>query len=194
VDFPLYLRIPEWCAKAKIFLNGDDLKAAAPASSYVGLKRTWKNGDRVRLELPQEIEVKTWPKIGGSVSVRRGPLWYSLKIGEQVKRYGGTDAWPAYEILPTTPWNYGLAVNPADPDASISLVRQTTPAYQPFTADAAPIILKARAKRVPDWKEEKRMVGKVPPSPMKTSGPLEDIALIPMGCARLRISVFPIVQ
>jgi len=194
VDFPLYLRIPEWCAKAKIFLNGDDMKAAAPASSYVGLKRTWKNGDRVRLELPQKIEVKTWPKIGGSVSVRRGPLWYSLKIGEQVKRYGGTDAWPAYEILPTTPWNYGLAVNPADPDASISLVRQTTPAYQPFTADAAPIILKARAKRVPDWKEERRMVGKVPPSPMKTSGPLEDIALIPMGCARLRISVFPIVQ
>ena len=194
VEFPLYLRIPEWCAKAKVFLNGDDLKAAAPASSYVGLKRTWKNRDRVRLELPQKIEVKTWPKIGGSVSVRRGPLWYSLKIGEQVKRYGGTDAWPAYEILPTTPWNYGLAVNPADPDASISLVRQTTAAYQPFTADAAPIILKARAKRVPDWKEERRMVGKVPPSPMKTSAPLEDIALIPLGCARLRISVFPIVQ
>ena len=194
VEFPLYLRIPEWCAKAKVFLNEDDLKAAAPASSYVGLKRTWKNRDRVRLELPQEIEVKTWPKIGGSVSVRRGPLWYSLKIGEQVKRYGGTDAWPAYEILPTTPWNYGLAVNPADPDASISLVRQTTPAYQPFTADAAPIILKARAKRVPDWKEERRMVGKVPPSPMKTSAPMEDITLIPLGCARLRISVFPILQ
>ena len=194
VEFPLYLRIPEWCTGAKIFLNGDDLKAAATGSSYVGLKRIWKNGDQARLELPQRIEIKTWPKIAGAASVRRGPLWYSLKIGEQVKRYGGTDAWPAYEILPTTPWNYGLAVNPADPDASISLVRQTTLAYQPFTADAAPIILKARAKRVPDWKEEKRMVGKVPPSPLETSAPVEDITLIPMGCARLRLSVFPIVQ
>jgi hypothetical protein len=194
VEFPLYLRIPEWCAAAKIFLNGEAMAIQAPSSSYVGLRRTWRNGDQVRLELPQKIEVKTWSRLGNAVSVRRGPLWYSLKIGEQVKRYGGTDAWPAVEILPTTPWNYGLAVDPADPAASISIFERKTPAYQPFALEAAPIVLKAKAKRVPEWKEEKRMVGKVPPSPMRTGALLEDITLVPMGCARLRISVFPTVK
>jgi len=193
VEFPLYVRIPEWCARAKIIINDEEARAAASPSSYIGIKRLWKNGDRVRLELPQKVEIKTWPKIGNSVSVRRGPLWYSLKIGEKVRRYGGTDAWPAYEILPTTPWNFGLAVNPADPEASITLISRKPPAGQPFSAEAAPIVLQAKARRLPEWKEEKRMVGKVPPSPVKTSAPLEDVTLIPLGCARLRLSVFPTV-
>jgi hypothetical protein len=38
------------------------------------------------------------------------------------------------------------------------------------------------------------MVGLVPGSPAKGEGPVEDVELIPMGCARLRISVFPVVR
>ncbi len=194
VEFPLYLRIPEWCPNAKIVLNGEDLKVQAQPSAYVALRRKWSNGDKIRVELPQKIEVKTWKKLGNAVSVRRGPLWYSLMIGEKWNRYGGTDEWPAYEILPTTPWNYGLALNPADPAASITLVNQKPPADQPFRPEVAPIVLKAEARRIPQWKEEKRMVGKLPVSPVQTSSLLEDITLIPMGCARLRISSFPAVS
>jgi hypothetical protein len=109
-------------------------------------------------------------------------------------RYGGTDAWPAYEIQPTTPWNYGLAVSAADPGASMTVSGLKPAAYQPFTQDDAPVVLKAKAKRVPGWKIDRRMVGKVPVSPVATSEPLEEITLIPMGCARLRISVFPTVK
>jgi hypothetical protein len=194
VEFPLYLRIPEWAESVRILVNGEAVKTPADVSSYLVVKKTWTNGDVVRLVLPQSIKVKTWPKIGDAVSIRRGPLWYSLKIGEQWKRYGGTEAWPAYEILPTTPWNYGLSLNPADPESSIRVSGQSPPAYQPFTPQAAPIVLKARARRIPGWKEDKRMVGKVPQSPARTIAPLEDITLIPMGCARLRISVFPTVK
>jgi len=194
VEFPLYLRIPQWCPKAKIVLNGEGLKIQAQPSAYIGLRRKWSDGDKIRLELPQKIEVKTWKKPGNAVSIRRGPLWYSLMIGEKWNRYGGTDEWPAYEILPTTPWNYGLVLNFADPATSIILVNQKPPADQPFRPDAAPIVLKAKARRIPQWKEEKRMVGKLPVSPVQTSSPLEDITLIPMGCARLRISSFPAVS
>ena len=193
VEFPLYLRIPEWSKNARILVNGEDLKVQAEPSSYIVLKRVWSNGDQVRLELPQNIEVKTWTKLGNAVSVRRGPLWYSLKIGERWNRYGGTDEWPAFEILPTTSWNYGLALNPANPASTISLTAQKPPAYQPFTAEAAPIILRAKARRIPQWKEEKRMAGELPASPVQTGEPLEDITLIPMGCARLRIASFPTV-
>jgi hypothetical protein len=194
VKFPLYLRIPEWCPGARVLVNGVVLAARPAPSSYVELRRLWTKGDRVRLELPQRLEVRVWEKLGDAVSVRLGPLWYSLKIGERWQRYGGTDAWPAYEILPTTPWNYGLAVDVRDPAATISLVGRKPPLDQPFTPVAAPVVLQAKARRIPDWKEEGRMVGKVPPSPVSTQEKLEDVTLLPMGCVRLRISVFPTVK
>jgi hypothetical protein len=170
------------------------MDASLQPGQYAVVKRRWKNSDQVRLELPMRIETRTWKKIGDAVSVKRGPLWYSLKIGEEWKRYAGTDEWPAWEILPTTPWNYGLLLDPAKPDASIVLQSQKPPAYQPFEPEAAPIMLRAKAKRIPQWQAERKMVGKVPPSPIKSDQPIEEITLIPMGCARLRLSVFPILK
>jgi hypothetical protein len=38
------------------------------------------------------------------------------------------------------------------------------------------------------------MVGAVPASPAAGEGPVEEVELIPMGCARLRISSFPVVK
>lgn len=194
VRFPLYLRIPEWSKNASVLVNGKKENLSLLPSYYLVLERIWKNGDQVQLDFSPKIEIKTWKKIGQAVSVRRGPLWFSLKIGEKWQRYGGTDQWPAYEILPTTPWNYGLVVDPARPEESIGLVKRESPSYQPFESEASPLVLKARAKRVPEWKEEGRMVGKIPPGPVISSEPVEEVLLIPMGCARLRISCFPLVQ
>jgi hypothetical protein len=194
VAFPLYLRIPDWSERTQIFINGDKQAVELRPGHYAAIARKWRNGDQVRLVFFPTIEVKSWEKIGRAVSVKRGPLWFSLKIGEEWKRYGGTDAWPAYEILPTTPWNYGLILEPSRPEASISVESQKAPAYQPFELEAAPLVLRAKAKRIPDWKMEGKMVAKVPPGPVVSSEPVEDIVLIPLGCARLRLSVFPLIK
>jgi hypothetical protein len=194
IEFPLYLRIPDWSEKASLIINGERQSTALQPGTYSAIIRRWKNGDQVRLEFSPEITVKTWEKMGNAVSVRRGPLWFSLWIGEEWKRYGGTEEWPALEILPTTPWNYGLVIDPSHPKKTISLVSQKPPEFQPFTPDAAPIILMAKAERISEWKAEGKMVGKVPPGPVPSSAPLEDISLIPMGCARLRIASFPAIQ
>jgi hypothetical protein len=194
VAFPLYLRIPDWSERTRIFINGDKQAVELRPGHYAAITRKWRNGDQVRLVFFPTIEVKSWEKIGHSVSVRRGPLWFSLKIGEEWKRYGGTDAWPAYEILPTTPWNYGLILEPSHPEASISVESQKAPAYQPFELEAAPLVLRAKAKRIPEWKTEGKMVAKVPPGPVVSSEPVEEIVLIPLGCARLRLSVFPLIK
>jgi len=45
---------------------------------------------RRRLELLMRIRVKVWEKNKNSVSVERGPLTCSLRIGERWVRYGGT--------------------------------------------------------------------------------------------------------
>jgi hypothetical protein len=194
VEFPLYLRIPGWVSKAKIEVNGREVAGEFGGGRYAVLRRSWREGDRVGLTFPMEIRVAVWPDVGGAVSVGRGPLWYSLRIGERWHRYGGTDAWPAFEILPTTPWNYGLEVDPDRPGASIRVISTKPPVAQPFTPQAAPVVLKARARRVPSWQAEGRMVGPVPPSPALGAGAFEEIELIPMGCARLRISSFPLVR
>jgi DUF1680 family protein len=193
VDFPLYLRIPDWAGHAAISINGKMVQDKLRPGLYARIRRGWTDGDRVRLSFSPEIRARVWEKMGNSVSIRRGPLWFSLQIGEQWKRYGGTDAWPAYEVLPTTPWNYGLVVDPGRPEASISLADRKPPAGQPFTPEAAPITLKARARRLPGWKAEGRMVGKVPVGPVVSSEPEVEVTLIPMGCARLRIASFPLI-
>jgi len=193
VRFPLYLRVPRWCEGAKVGVNGDAVKAETRPLSYVRIDRTWADGDKVRLELPMKISMRVWRTNADSVSIDRGPLTYSLKIGEKWVRYGGTDKWPAYEVYPTTPWNYGLLVDELNPAASFKVVTKPgPPADQPFKPDAAPIELIAQGKRIPAWDTDPfGLVGPLQGSPVKSDQPVEHITLIPMGCARLRISAFP---
>jgi len=190
VAFPLYLRVPGWCEKPRVSVNGRAVSVAARPGSYIVITRDWSDGDRVALELPMAVTLTTWSENLDSVSVNRGPLTYSLKIGEKYVREGGTDDWPAWEIHPTTPWNYGLVLEPA---GAIEVVQQDWPdTDMPFETEAAPIELRAKAKKIPNWQlDHLGLVGKMQPSPVKSDEPLETIALIPMGCARLRIASFP---
>jgi len=191
--FPLYLRVPRWCEGARVSLNGSPLPVAARPRTYVRIERAWADGDEVRLDLPMRITIRRWKAQENAVSVDRGPLTYSLKIGEKWVRYGGTDAWPAFEVFPTTPWNYGLILDDRDPAASFQVVRKTGGVpEQPFATEAAPIELLARGRRIPNWTlDEFGLVGLLQPSPVRSDQPIETITLIPMGAARLRISVFP---
>ena len=192
VEFPLYLRLPGWAAKVRVLLNGRDLEGDYRGGRYAVVRRSWRHGDQVRLEFDPAVEVVTWPSVRGAVSVRRGPLWYALRIGEDWRRYGGTDEWPAYEVLPTTPWNYGLLAGGGRPEVRVA--SKTTPPFQPWTPEGAPIRLAAKARLVPAWNEEGRMAGPLPASPAAGEGPVAEVELIPMGCARLRISSFPVVR
>ncbi len=192
VAFPLTLRVPGWCDKPAVTVNGKPLPTPRDARGWLVVERTWSKGDKVRLELPMRIGVREWKTNRGTVSVSRGPLTYSLKIGERWVREGGTDDFPAQEVYATTPWNYGLVVNLQNPAESFEVVKTGKLADQPFAADGAPIALRAKGRRIPQWKlEPNGLVGEVQPGPVRTSEPLEEIALVPMGGARLRISAFP---
>jgi hypothetical protein len=194
VRFPLYLRVPGWCEGARIAVNGQAAEAQAEPRSYLVIDRVWNDGDKVVLTLPMRLGLRVWTKNHNAVSVDRGPLTFSLKIGEEWKRFGGSDDWPAYEVFPTTAWNYGLAADPDNPGDSIEVAAQRSPdAKQPFTPEAAPIVLEAKARKLPQWQLDRHgLVAVLQDSPAYTEAPLETVTLIPMGCARLRISAFPI--
>lgn len=191
--FPLYLRIPRWCAEASVKINGQRVEIQARPLSYLVLDRQWKDGDVVALRLPMEVSTKKWEKNNNAVSVDYGPLTFSLKIGERYSRCGGTDAWPELEVFPTSPWNYGLVLPEQDLAKSFELIRKTGPLpAQPFTPETAPIELRASAKKIPEWKLDRLgLVGTLQPSPVKSAEPTETVALIPMGAARLRVTAFP---
>jgi hypothetical protein len=195
VRFPLYLRVPGWCEKASLSLNGKAVEVAARPGSYIAVDRTWSSGDRVGLTLPMKVSLRTWKKNHNSVSVDRGPITYSLKIGEKYVRSGGTDKWPALEIHPSTPWNYGLVLDGKDPAASFEVVKNKWPTSDmPFTHEGAPVELRAKGKCIPEWKSDYLgLVGLLQDSPAKSKESAKKITLIPMGAARLRISSFPVI-
>jgi len=183
VKFPLMLRVPAWATAASVVVNGKP--AGNAANHWIRIDRTWKNGDVVKLTLPMKIERKPWARNGNSVSIYRGPLAYSLKIGERWQRYGTNEKWPAFEVFPETPWNYALI------DSNMRFEKGRV-AAQPFTPDKAPVRILAKARRLPEWKMAANgLIEEVPHSPVATAELVEDIVLIPMGCARLRVSAFP---
>jgi len=193
VRFPLYLRIPRWCDKPQVAINGKPVKTKTRPLNYLVIERTWADCDEVKLVLPMEIRLRRWTRNKDCVSVDRGPMTYSLKIGEKYVRQGGTDEWPAWEIYPTTPWNYGLVLNESDPAAGFEVIRKPWPKdNQPFEINATPIELRTRARRIPNWKlDHLGLVGRIQQSPVLSEEPVETVTLVPMGAARLRIASFP---
>ncbi len=194
VEFPLYLRVPGWCSDAELTIQDRPTEIDAKPHQFVRIERTWSDGDRVTWRLPMKTTVRRWTENQNSVSVDRGPLTYSLQIDEQYVRAGGTDEWPAWEIHPTTPWNYGLVLQDP-PEQSFEVHQRSWPAdNMPFTPQQTPILIKAQGRRIPQWTTDSLgLVGTLQPSPVRSTEPLESITLIPMGAARLRISSFPVI-
>jgi hypothetical protein len=196
--FPLYLRIPAWCDSPVLKLNGKPATLAAKGGQLVRVNRTWQQGDQLTLELPMKLKLTRWEKNQNSVSVNRGPLTYSIKIGEKYVRHGNQDPkapWPAWQIIPTTPWNYGLVVDPAQPERTIQVVKKAWPTdNQPFAAESAPLELKVSARLIPTWGENYwGTVDRLQPSPVKVATKTETVSMIPMGAARLRMSALPVI-
>jgi DUF1680 family protein len=190
VTFPLYVRIPEWAKHASATLDGKPVRGMGIGSGFLQVDRTWKSGDTLTVTLPMSIKLENWSERPGAVSVLRGPLAYSLKIEEEYKRQPRPNGWDAYEILPKSTWNYGL-----DPNPKFNVVEKVAKqGEQPWTVQNAPVQLETTGRRIPEWSFD--MYGLVSPlqaMPAKTIEPETKLTLIPMGAARLRISVFPTV-
>ena len=198
VAFPLHLRVPGWCHEpVKLLLNNRALAIEARPGTFLRLNRTWQSGDILVLQLPMALSLTTWQANHNSVSINRGPLTFSLKIGEKLVAYQPEhlkEPWPAWEIVPTSPWNYALQLEPANLAQSLRVVTRPWPANNmPFTHDGTPLELAAQARRLPNWKEDHLgLVDLLQASPVKSSEPLETVTLIPMGAARLRLSAMPL--
>jgi len=200
LNFPFHLRIPGWCNKGAVKVNG---KAYAEAGSgqIIKISRAWTSGDVVELTLPMHIFKNTWYE--NSVSIERGPVTYALKIGEETKKVQNDkdpiDYGDSYlEIRPTTPWNYGLIATKDDQLEQEYKIEKNAPLSDyPWNPESAPLIIKTKAKRIPSWQLYNEMAGPIPYSRiynMEASKDEEEVVLIPYGCSNLRISQFPVIN
>ncbi|PYK07941.1 MAG: hypothetical protein DME65_15285, partial [Verrucomicrobia bacterium] len=192
VTMPLVARIPGWCTNATVSVNGQTQSGVA-SGNFFRMTRTWTNGDLVVISLPMPIQTPSGPS--SSVAIYRGPILYSLPAGENwtvrtPDPFGlGFDE---FEVRPTTSWNYALQLDPANPSASLTPSRLTTPP-NPFDPAQPSVSLSASAKQLPGW-----TIGwlgtqsfEPPVSPVTSTNSLLAVTLLPFGSQHLRVSWLP---
>ena len=208
----MYIRIPVWCKNARIKINNKPTGNRFEAGTYARINRNWKDGDQVVIDFPMNLSVRQWAVNQNSVSVNYGPLTFSLKIDEQhirkempktINLWNSTwdvqvepADWPSWNLESGSPWNYALLCNIEKPEQSFSVIKKEWPKNNfPYTVEDAPIEIKAKGKKVPEWViDQYDLTAVLPPYPVRSEEPVEDITLIPMGAARLRISAFPHIE
>jgi hypothetical protein len=210
VQFPLYVRIPGWCKQAAIRVNGDLLPSRPDGKGFVKIARTWSAGDLVELKLPMAPRILRGfetefpaadrgyfafeppavfkPRRLPYASVLYGPLLFSLAIPD---------------IDPNTPakdvrWQFALDVLRCQEAAGekqsgeaaacdLAVQRKAMPAHWDWPLDA-PLWLTAPARAF-DWKPSDAQA--LPDRPV-TGQTRETIRLVPYGCTKFRISMFPV--
>jgi hypothetical protein len=191
--FPLHLRIPAWAGQASIAVNGQKVDGVT-AGAYKRIEREWRNGDRVEITLP--MAVRAVKGFNDSVSIERGPLVYSLQIGEHWNKLKQTGPVTDWEVYPTSPWNYGLRIDPAAAATEFEVSEQPI-ARQPF-GSAPPVVLKTKASRLTQWVIVDDSAAPPPASPVMVRAndklATETITLVPYAAARLRVTSFPVVK
>ena len=79
VLFSVKLRIPLWCKKGSISINGETSTINCIPGTFAVLDRVWKPGDLITLDLPMEWRfVKGRERQAGRVAIMRGPLLFGL--------------------------------------------------------------------------------------------------------------------
>ena len=208
--FPLLLRSPQWCKSPSVTVNGERVDIALDEHSFLQIERTWNAGDVIVLRFPmepcleqgvdrnaQQVAMPTSGSWGqGSVlgqftntdlsavpyaSISLGPLLFSLPIPEE----NGDENRPVHDAV----WQYAL-----DPNRvldAVTVERSEIPHPWAWQREA-PVQLRVQACSA-QWTHDTEF----PHLPMTHEmelGSTQTISLIPYGCAKLRVSMFPVTE
>lgn len=206
--FPISLRIPTWCKNPEIQINDQPVKSETDANGFMKLARTWKTGDRIGIRFPmsprlicgqetsypdqdyfrqEEVPKFHQPRSRQLAQVRDvhnpfasvmyGPLLFALPIADETPN----------RVAPGAAWNYALNVDPCG--SGIEVVRTPMPEHWDW-ALSSPLRLRADAVQF-DWKPTE--LQPLPAAPV-SGGDKAKIELVPYGCTKFRVSMFPVTE
>ena len=199
--FPLDFHIPGWCAAPTLSVNGTGVLVECNTKGFARVNRSWNPGDTVRLRLPMTARVQrgrdaaSGPPYDGAhrvtpvtvpeetslrgvpyASVSYGPLLFALPI---------PDTTDANTSDPSARWQFALDVQ----DPGLSVERTAMPARWDWPLKA-PLQLRANLVEIA-WNPDPK-APRLPALPVAKSRSPASVALIPYGCTKFRISMFPV--
>jgi len=178
VVFPMHLRVPAWCTKPALTLNGK-VQTAKVEHGFIRLERTWKMGDVIGLNFPREPRVTAGVCTDGTpyASVSYGALLFALPIAT----VGGNLNVPQ----PGAEFQFALT-----PGSSVTVSHHPMPARWSWGVSPAPLELTIKGMPVAfgaDWALPKMPVAAEP-------GKTKDLTLVPFGMTAFRVSMFGVAE
>ncbi len=88
-QFVVHVRHPAWVAEGafRVTINGQPWPARSTPSSYVAIDRSWRDGDRIEIELPMRTRLERLPDGSDYAAIMHGPILLAAKTGtEQTRR------------------------------------------------------------------------------------------------------------
>ncbi len=199
VKMPLYFRVPRWCKHTSIVVNGHRIQARS-SNGFAKIERHWSNRDRIELTLPMNVNVHQqreipYPQVSyfkslkeaGDTTVHNpfeyvtyGPLLFSLPIKDVNPNCVATNV----------KYNYALNIATSNIMKDVMVVKKNMVKDWAWKIGEAPITLKVKAKEF-DWKPTKFQP--LPSDPV-SSNKCTIINLVPYGCAKFRVTMFPVTK
>ncbi len=211
VAFTLSLRIPEWSNGATVTVNGKEEHTEKNGEFY-RINHTFDNRDEILLKLYPKIDAVTSADDG--IYLTRGPLVFALGLPykeERVKAEGGDGTLCNYNLTTTDAWNYALDAEECLQELKFERLAVVDNLW---TLSGTPLRITFPAHKVEKWqllrtKKVKQVYDLYKKLSREKDGDFvftpslpqnlkkndvrekELITLVPVGAAKLRITVFP---
>jgi uncharacterized protein len=156
----IHFRIPSWCNEAQFIYENDTITSSG--GKFLIVDRNWKPGVDFTLHFPMKVQLEE--RYRGSVSVKRGPLYFVLQIKPQFEKirletkikpgmdaitqtsidFMGTADW---EIKPLSTWNYVLVIDKNSPESLFRVKTNPISAF-PFASQGEMVYISSGKKHV----------------------------------------------
>ena len=196
---PFVFRIPGWCNRYQIKVNGRLVQASPYGGGFWVLERDFRNNDVVTLSLSTTPTIVEAAGRQGKY-VECGPLLMAYPVPATVSEDTNTysnmngkvpgDGFKCWSMTPNGPFNY--AVNTDDKTLSLHIDQEKLANAYPFDLEGTPLSVELPVRSI-TWTVENNRYNPVLPASecLALGNERRTISLVPYGAAKLRVTVFP---
>ena len=158
----LSLRYPEWSGKPTVKVNGRKVSVKGKPSSYIGIERKWKKGDRVEVTYPMSMRTEATPDDPSRAALLYGPIVLAGDMGTEGMPGHAPFSDPTvrndyytYDYHIPEGLDFTLKIDPENPSAHITRVGRGLNFKTPDGRDILPLYDAHRHRYVVYWNMKK---------------------------------------